>query len=44
MNLQPQERQWQRSFRVFRARIVPSFKMMDFEIRCRVFANMAVLD
>jgi uncharacterized protein involved in type VI secretion and phage assembly len=42
-NLQPDERQWQRFFRVFRARIVPSFKMMDFEIRYRVFEDMTVL-
>ena len=34
----------QTDFRVFKGRIVPTFKMMDYEIRYRVFENMTVLD
>ena len=30
-------------YRVYKARIVPAFKMLDFEIRYRVFEDMTVL-
>jgi uncharacterized protein involved in type VI secretion and phage assembly len=38
------EKGTQTDFRVFRARIVPSFKMLDYELRYRVFEQMTVLD
>src|SRR6202021_3931403 len=38
------EKGTQTDFGVFRARIVPSFKMLDYELRYRVFEQMTVLD
>ena len=34
----------QRDFRIYRGRIVPVFKMLDYEIRYRVFEEMTVLE
>jgi len=34
----------QTDFRVFRARIVPTFKMLDYEIRYRIFEQQTVLE
>ncbi|HTZ72193.1 MAG TPA: phage late control D family protein, partial [Acetobacteraceae bacterium] len=35
---------WQTEFRAFKAHLVPAFKMLDYEMRYRVFEEMTVLD
>ncbi|MBO0801013.1 MAG: phage late control D family protein, partial [Blastocatellia bacterium] len=43
-NEQNWEKGFQTDFRVFNARIVPAFKMLDYEIRYRVFEDKTVLE
>jgi uncharacterized protein involved in type VI secretion and phage assembly len=40
----PREQGFQKNFRVYKGRIVPAFKMLDFEIRYRVFEELTVLE